>query len=503
MLEDMLSNFSHGLADGNVIIKQLTMSASIPLREGGQLLRDGVEEANNDTNRSRLHVITELVDSDGVRHTVMAVELDLFPDSQEDGSQHEDGRPVLETLATVNGRVKSRELLENLLLKLTPHIGHGALDLEVDHDRGNNLAEVLGVLVINLALHGLLCRRLLNHGNVKSKVVSHDKLESLANDRQTLLNVEPVGSLEELSDEGGTLEVVINELLEALIDVLVEVLGESLDRDTLVANVETLSADLEVNRLLVGKGRLNPVNLEAALIGNKHLANHDREAEAIAVGDPHEGLLLGETLDVEDGHATAEVTLVVGLPVLHEVTNILDIDTSAGHLPQTSVRRLATSARLTLVASLLEELATEAGTELPDLARLLTLLGKERSATPANLLLTSAILLASRVSPTNDGLGRLGSRALSWASNSPRWGRNRAGAVGSNGPRRAGLDGYGSDSGRGADLGGLRRVVVVVTGAATAVAVGQIHEAIGLGREGRVGEGNFLIAAKIGKVRPL
>lgn len=434
MLEDMLSNFGHGLADGNVIIKQLTVPASIPLREGGQLLRDGVEEANNDTNRSRLHVITELVNSDGVRHTVVAVELDLLPDSQEDRSQHEDGRPVLETLSAVDGRVEGRELLEDLLLKFTPHIGHGALDLEVDHDRSDNLAKVFGVLVIDLAFHGLLRRRLLDHGNVKGEVVSHNKLESLANDRQALLDVEPVSGLEELSYEGSTLKMIINKLLEALVHVLVEVLGESLDRDTLMANVEALSADLKVDRLLVGEGRLDPVDLEAARVGNKHLANHNREAEAIAVGNPHEGLLLGKTLDVEDGHATVEVALVVGLPVLHEVTDILDIDASARHLPQASVRRLATSAGLTLVASLLEELATKAGTELPDLAGLLTLLRKEGSTTPANLLLTSAVLLASRVSPTNDGLGRLGSGALSRASDSaPRRGGNRAGTVGSNG----------------------------------------------------------------------
>lgn len=46
-------------------------------------------------------------------------------------------------------------------------------------------------------------------------------------------------------------------------------------------------------------------------------------------------------------------------------------------------------------------------------------------------------------------------------------------------------------------------VVVVVTGAATTVAVvGQLHEAVGLGGEGRVGEGNILVA-KLTEVRCL
>ncbi|KAI6775325.1 hypothetical protein HG530_002083 [Fusarium avenaceum] len=148
----MLSYFSHSLANRGVVVKKVTVLAGIPVGEGGELLGDGVEETHNNTNRCCLHVGTELVDSDRVGDTVVAVELHLLPDGQEDGGNHEDGRPVLHLLTTVDTRVQSRELLEDILLKLTPHIGKGTLDLEVDHDRGDSAAVVLGVLVINLAI---------------------------------------------------------------------------------------------------------------------------------------------------------------------------------------------------------------------------------------------------------------------------------------------------------------------------------------------------------------
>jgi hypothetical protein len=44
------------------------------------------------------------------------------------------------------------------------------------------------------------------------------------------------------------------------------------------------------------------------------------------------------------------VTLVVGFPVLHEVTNFLDVYPGARNLPQSSVRRLTTCTWLTFVA---------------------------------------------------------------------------------------------------------------------------------------------------------
>lgn len=123
MLGDMFPHFSHGLADGNVIVQELTVSSSLPLGESRQLLGDGVEEADDNTNGSRLHVIAELVHGRSVRDAVVAVELHLLPDSEEDGGDHKDRRPVLQTVATVDARVERRQLLEDLSLEFAPHVG--------------------------------------------------------------------------------------------------------------------------------------------------------------------------------------------------------------------------------------------------------------------------------------------------------------------------------------------------------------------------------------------
>lgn len=410
----MLSHFSHSLADGDVVVKKVAVLAGVPVGEGRELLGDGVEETNNDSNRGCLHVGAELVHSDGVGDTVVAVELHLLPHGEQDGGNHEDGRPVLHLLTAVDTRVQGRELLEDVLLELTPHVGKSALDLEVDHDGSDGAAVVLGVLVVNLSVQVNLGSLVLDHGDVHGEVVGKDKLERLADDRHLLLDEEAVSSLEDLGDEGSTLEVIIDEVLEGAINVLVEVLGESIETDTLSANIELLSAGLEVNGLLVGQGRLNPVNREAAVVGDKDLANHDRESEAVTVGDPHQGLLLGEALDIVDRDTTVHVPLVIGLPVLHEVTNILDVNASAGNLPQASVRRLATSARLSLITRLLEELASQASSQLSYLAGLLSLLRQERSLSATNLLLDSTVLLAVG-DATDNGLGGLGNGALARA----------------------------------------------------------------------------------------
>ncbi len=414
MLDDMLAHFSHGLADSGVVVEQLAVSPSVPLGEGGELLRNGVEEPDNDADGHRLHVATELLDSDRVGNAVVAVELNLLPDGEEDGGEHEDGGPVLQALTAVDARVERRKLLQDVLLQLAPHVGHGAFDLEVDHDGGDHLAVVLGVLVVDLTFERLFCWRLLDHGDMEGEVVGHDELERLADDQEPLpvLGVESIRRLEDVGDERRPFKVVINELLKALVNVLVEVLVQSLHRNTLLANIEPLRADLEVNGLLILQGRLNPVNLEAALVGNVDLADHDREAEAVTVRDPHQRLLLRETLDVEDRHAAAEMALVVGLPVLHEIANVLDVNAGARNLPQASMRRLAASARLALIARLLEELAAEAGPEFPDLAGLLALLRKQGAAPPAHLLLAGAILLARR-RPPDDRFCGLGDGALS------------------------------------------------------------------------------------------
>jgi hypothetical protein len=58
------------------------------------------------------------------------------------------------------------------------------------------------------------------------------------------------------------------------------------------------------------------------------------------------------------------------------------------------MRRLATSAGLSLITSLLKELASQASSELPDLTGLLSLLGQKRSLSATNLLLNGTILLA-------------------------------------------------------------------------------------------------------------
>jgi len=75
------------------------------------------------------------------------------------------------------------------------------------------------------------------------------------------------------------------------------------------------------------------------------------------MGDPKKLLLLGKALDVVNRNSSAHVTLIVCSPVLHEVTNVLDVDAGTRYLPETGMRRLATSTWLTLITSFFEELA--------------------------------------------------------------------------------------------------------------------------------------------------
>lgn len=123
MLGNMFPHFSHGLTDGDVVVEKLAVSSSLPFGEGGKLLRDSMEETDDDADRSCLHVVAELGDSSGVGYTVMAIKLHLFPDSEEDGGDHEDRRPVLQTITAVHTGVERRQLLEDFLLQLSPHIG--------------------------------------------------------------------------------------------------------------------------------------------------------------------------------------------------------------------------------------------------------------------------------------------------------------------------------------------------------------------------------------------
>lgn len=103
--------------------------------------------------------------------------------------------------------------------------------------------------------------------------------------------------------------------------------------------------------------------------------------------------------------------LIVGLPVLHKVANVLDVNSSAGDLPETSVGWLASSAGLSLIASLLKEFASQASTKLSYLAGLLSLLWQKRALSAANLFLGRSILLSVGNAPDN-GLGCLGNWAL-------------------------------------------------------------------------------------------
>jgi hypothetical protein len=207
------------------------------------------------------------------------------------------------------------------------------------------------------------------------------------------------------------------------------------------------------------------------------------------------------------------VSLVVGLPVLHEVTNILDVDTSARNLPETGVRRLATSTGLTLVASLLEEFASETSSQFSDLTSLLSLLRQKRSLSAANLLLNSTILLAIGNTSNNILSGALSNRALARTRVSAggavrRWGDRSGTTAGTMAARRGfRLDGNSGDSG-GSDSVGSNRfmgmcvsvgVVVSVAIVAEAVAVvTSIDIAVRLGREWRVRERrNLLEASKL------
>ena len=133
---------------------------------------------------------------------------------------------------------------------------------------------------------------------------------------------------------------------------------------------------------------LHPVHAEAGIVPHVYLTSIDGEVVTVAVRDVEQTLRLRETLYVANGEAQADMTVVVGLPVLHEEANILDVNTRARDLPQPGVRRSATSARVALVTRLLEELATKACTKFSDFVGLLTLVGAERTAAATNPLLS-------------------------------------------------------------------------------------------------------------------
>lgn len=81
----------------------------------------------------------------------------------------------------------------------------------------------------------LLVGKTLYHGDVHGKVVRKNELERLADGRGLLLLVVAVGSLEDLGDESSALKVVIDEVLEALVEVAIKVLGKKSGADALHA----------------------------------------------------------------------------------------------------------------------------------------------------------------------------------------------------------------------------------------------------------------------------
>jgi len=83
------------------------------------------------------------------------------------------------------------------------------------------------------------------------------------------------------------------------------------------------------------------------------------------------------------------VRFVVAVPDFEELADLFDVDSGAWHLPESSMGRLAASARISLVACLLEELAAEASSELPDFMGLLALLWAERAFAFAHALPSS------------------------------------------------------------------------------------------------------------------
>lgn len=57
----MLANFRHGGTHVGIRVKQVVMLLRLPIREGGQLLRDRLEQTNNHTDRSSLHIGAEFI----------------------------------------------------------------------------------------------------------------------------------------------------------------------------------------------------------------------------------------------------------------------------------------------------------------------------------------------------------------------------------------------------------------------------------------------------------
>ena len=132
---------------------------------------------------------------------------------------------------------------------------------------------------------------------------------------------------------------------------LLNILREEMVRDTLHVSSEPGSLDFEAAWRLVNG--FYPVHAELLIVNNVDLANRNRQVVTVAMRDEELTVIRGEASDIGNRYLHGDMSIIVGLPVLEEVCDILDSETSARHLPQSGVRWLATTARIALIADLL------------------------------------------------------------------------------------------------------------------------------------------------------
>lgn len=129
------------------------------------------------------------------------------------------------------------------------------------------------------------------------------------------------------------------------------------------------------------------------------------------MGDEESSFGIREALDIAHREAQGNMSLIVKLAVLEKVSDLLDVNSRTWHLPQSSMRWLTASTRLALVASLLEELASQACPQFPDFTGLFPLIWPQRSLSSADTLL--CIWFRSRRLLLDDFVRRFGNGTLS------------------------------------------------------------------------------------------
>lgn len=72
MLRNMLADLGHSVTNIGVRVEQVMMLLCFPVGERRELLRDRLEQADNDTNRSGLHIIAELIHSSSILKELVA-----------------------------------------------------------------------------------------------------------------------------------------------------------------------------------------------------------------------------------------------------------------------------------------------------------------------------------------------------------------------------------------------------------------------------------------------